>query len=519
MNKTHTRIVEPSKITVIDPSFLSAENHLLQIFDAQNFLQAKQSLFNITVSQKQPMTSLFELDDSTNLQFEEFSSWSANLEFASLQQIYSFFEDNVPSISQVANGTYQGNVSDTGQDFLIDSFTSMPFYTINNIDEKHAYTNPLPAEGLQSISFKKFLTIDPKSIRNYSSKDIPRTYASLIKTEKFALRNYSENHVGKILDTASKTDDVFSEVFDTDITNSFTKNLPIRPEFTDNVTTINPAPIMNRFSLGMSITDLIDVHTGTYANRLTHLFNADAITLGNEIFFAESKFDLINPKGIALLVHELTHINQMQNNPQISNTKSYDRQIIEQNALENEKQTLTYFLNNQTEERSTYNNISSETMLNYDLITNYPLTIDPMVTAMTPTNLFDIAFLDTTHSETTYDLTNRLSIFGPFQHDDKKPETGFSNTWGMNLLYLSSQTIQSTEKPSQIPTAAKQNYSSFLMPLTAQSDRSSTPNSSASRSSPTSITSQVVDIESITNRVYDRLTQKIKLERDRTGYR
>jgi hypothetical protein len=76
------------------------------------------------------------------------------------------------------------------------------------------------------------------------------------------------------------------------------------------------------------------------------------------------------------------------------------------------------------------------------------------------------------------------------------------------------------EKPHQTPNigVASANHSAKTA-LTAQTDRQVDVNPPAPKPISSSSISQSIDIESITNRVYDKLAQKIKLERDRIGYR
>ncbi len=52
------------------------------------------------------------------------------------------------------------------------------------------------------------------------------------------------------------------------------------------------------------------LHTGSEAARTAAVLQADAFTVGNDVFFAEGKYDPSSARGQALLAHELTHVRQ-----------------------------------------------------------------------------------------------------------------------------------------------------------------------------------------------------------------
>jgi hypothetical protein len=102
----------------------------------------------------------------------------------------------------------------------------------------------------------------------------------------------------------------------------------------------------------------IRLHTDLQANRIANLFSADAVTIGKDIFFARGKYDISNPQGIALILHELQHVRQQQTNQDLTkankanntNTSSSSGSIpaslsfsLEKEALETEKNVLMYF--------------------------------------------------------------------------------------------------------------------------------------------------------------------------------
>ena len=52
------------------------------------------------------------------------------------------------------------------------------------------------------------------------------------------------------------------------------------------------------------------LHTGPAAAQASRRLNAEAFTIGNDVFFGEGRFDPHTPKGLGLIAHELTHVGQ-----------------------------------------------------------------------------------------------------------------------------------------------------------------------------------------------------------------
>ena len=52
------------------------------------------------------------------------------------------------------------------------------------------------------------------------------------------------------------------------------------------------------------------LHTGPAAAAASRRLNAEAFTIGNDVFFGEGRFDPHTPKGLGLIAHELTHVGQ-----------------------------------------------------------------------------------------------------------------------------------------------------------------------------------------------------------------
>ena len=73
----------------------------------------------------------------------------------------------------------------------------------------------------------------------------------------------------------------------------------------------------------------VKIHIGHYSDRLTREAGAFAVTIGNDIYFANGQYSPETISGIKLLAHELQHVVQYQNNRSVQ----YDEDIT---ALESE---------------------------------------------------------------------------------------------------------------------------------------------------------------------------------------
>jgi hypothetical protein len=56
----------------------------------------------------------------------------------------------------------------------------------------------------------------------------------------------------------------------------------------------------------------VTIHTGNKANEIARASNAEAVTLGSDIYFAQSKYAPETEAGLKLLAHELQHVVQNQ---------------------------------------------------------------------------------------------------------------------------------------------------------------------------------------------------------------
>ncbi len=68
----------------------------------------------------------------------------------------------------------------------------------------------------------------------------------------------------------------------------------------------------------------VNIHTGSYATALSSQLNAQAFTVGHDIYFNQGKYDPGSSAGRHLLAHELTHTVQQGSSPSV-NTKLIQR--------------------------------------------------------------------------------------------------------------------------------------------------------------------------------------------------
>lgn len=95
-----------------------------------------------------------------------------------------------------------------------------------------------------------------------------------------------------------------------------------------------------------SVPHSVLIHTGSIANRLVRSYGADALTLGRNVFFASDKYKPNTPRGLALLVHELTHVKQLEDHNVNSGKQVLgysQRSLFESEALRNEREALNLF--------------------------------------------------------------------------------------------------------------------------------------------------------------------------------
>lgn len=134
--------------------------------------------------------------------------------------------------------------------------------------------------------------------------------------------------------------------------------------------------------------DKFNIITSNEADIITNQYNADALTIGNNIFISQNKFDLTSPQGIGLLIHELVHVKQIKERGKAissevlgrkgddtmfkfnSSLQSLDKTSnLENEAIEQEERIISYmnYLQQNSFENPNNNSVStsSSTSLNF----------------------------------------------------------------------------------------------------------------------------------------------------------
>lgn len=91
----------------------------------------------------------------------------------------------------------------------------------------------------------------------------------------------------------------------------------------------------------------VRIHTGNYATDLTRNANAEAVTIGSDIYFNSNKYAPDTEEGISLLVHELQHVVQYHNKDRMVYMEDINH--AEQSASDIEKKISGMRIHNITE--------------------------------------------------------------------------------------------------------------------------------------------------------------------------
>ncbi len=99
-----------------------------------------------------------------------------------------------------------------------------------------------------------------------------------------------------------------------------------------------PSGILRRFSRWLDIKlPSVYIHQNDMSNKLLRERNADAMTVGSDIYFKTGKFDLRNVRNLGLLGHELTHVAQQNTSDWHNTGLNTASERSESSAIDNEK--------------------------------------------------------------------------------------------------------------------------------------------------------------------------------------
>ena len=123
----------------------------------------------------------------------------------------------------------------------------------------------------------------------------------------YALNTYLSN-TEEPIDITSRMQDPLREV---DKETLLTPRISQKQEL-DRVFTLDSA-LLNSYLLNFG-KDLskVKIHTGPYAEEMTHRAGADALTSGNDIYFSSGSFSPHTEEGQRLLLHEAEHVMQYE---------------------------------------------------------------------------------------------------------------------------------------------------------------------------------------------------------------
>jgi len=319
----------------------------------------------------------------------------------------------------------------------------------------------------------------------------------------------------------------------------------------------------------------VKLHADVQANKIASSFKADAVTAGKDIFFAKDKYNTSTPKGIALILHELEHVRQQQTNQDLTKANSGSTTSgnipaslsysLEKEALETEKKVLLYltlyedYIHRYQVPSSIMMSPTTNMGINSEMPTNYLYPISR--TGYSQSHLLNDVF----HSSMLNLISD--SKFGQGNSIDSPYEMLIQNERS-NLktggLHLESIGVFPDLVPSSSPTTAThspaftghQNMNadvsvqghnlihktSAMTPFLADSGRSlpgpapvhqsqpSPTSSSGSTNANTNVqpiltsgspnhTDFTTDLDQLSDRVYQMIMEKIKIQREQRGFR
>jgi len=304
----------------------------------------------------------------------------------------------------------------------------------------------------------------------------------------------------------------------------------------DSIFSVRPASLFTILPNLSPLVSTVRTHRGSFSNKLTKSLNADAVTLGNDIFFSDGKFNLDTPDGLALFSHELTHV--IQNKILSKKQKALDSiqyREFEKDAQANENFILTQFSANQNND--TLHISDNENLIDFNsssplasnrisnliakpLLANHKLSIqNSHIHPITNDNFYNSNINRSNFEKLSTNIFNHSRTIKP--SSDKKsitnvPNSSFSNN-PVRLTFLNNKKTEVVD--NSIHNNHGNSMQTRLVPMLAGSNRSTEANNAASQPTPTNENEMQFDINKLADRVYAIIVNRIKLERDRIGYR
>ena len=245
----------------------------------------------------------------------------------------------------------------------------------------------------------------------------------------------------------------------------------------------------------------VKIHTGPFANKLTEYYKADALTLNKNIFLSEIYSNLSSPNSLAVIGHELTHINQQYDIENFKKPMTHLRhQRLEKHALQNEQNILNYF--NITKPNSVMTHVISNLFQNMPNLMQFTPQSDSK-----ENNLINYNLNYSNNLQSSLEPSNDFNpvYLRPASHSNHITKESFP-----------SPNIQPSPKSTELYHLSTSSSISDI-PMLASRDREL---NSSTQSSPTQSTSPSpqLDFDLIAKQVYQIIKEKIKTERERRGY-
>ena len=226
----------------------------------------------------------------------------------------------------------------------------------------------------------------------------------------------------------------------------------------------------------------IKIHTGSLANKITQHYNADALTLNKNIFLSSDYENTYSPQSIAVIGHELTHIQQRQ---EVNNLKKQmtplRHTILETQAFQNERHILNSLLQSNADADLPTMSEYGTSQLSYNL------------------------------PYQNFEYTNSFRSANSNYQDLPTSKLSSQEEVSLNSNHFDVQTAMTA--PELQYTHVRTQTSDVPMLASKSRELESTSNQTV----PTQSTPQL-DFPAIAETVYQLIKEKIKTERERRGY-
>jgi hypothetical protein len=265
-------------------------------------------------------------------------------------------------------------------------------------------------------------------------------------------------------------------------------------------------------------------------NRVTisdfaNLFNADAITLGKNIFFSQGSMDdLATPSGQALYVHEMVHVIQSEDDTELQKGMIPLSRVsfLEEEAAKVEKSFLNYMrVGGQHVNRFMKDRLGNESFVRNWLVGSFDSS--NLTGSSTSSNSYISSIAD---NKADSDSQRQKEVFAPRTSSMSSYTAPIAiNSDSLDQIFPNLQYHISVANSSLI-SKNRSNTERSPTPLFAIDSRAVNASaalspqstlSSSAMTAPPSSSSSSLDIERLSDQVYEMIMRRIRMERDRRG--